>query len=118
MRDAVAWLKRETLLIAALSLKDGLLVAFRRVSQKFIWSAFEYAAKVVERIQPDLGYLAAPEPRRDRRRNVQSLLQLIRGRDAARLRDFLYLYFNHATQTSTANIFPQGLIILLTIISL
>lgn len=112
------WLKRETPLRTALSRRDGLLVAFRRVLQKFVRSAFEYAAKIVECIQPDLCYLAAPEPRRNRGRNVQSFLQLIRGRDAARLRDFSYLHFNHTAQSSTLNIFPQERIILLTVIPL
>lgn len=111
------WLKRETPLRTALSRRDGLLVAFRRVLQKFVRSAFEYAAKIVESIQPDLGYLTAPEPRRDRGRNVQTLLQLIRGRNAARLRDFSYLHFNHKTQGSTSNILLQELIILLTAIA-
>lgn len=101
------WLKRETPLRTALLRRDGLLVAFRRVLQKFVRSAFEYAAKVIECIQPDLSNLATPQPRRNRGRNVQSFLQLIRGRDAARLRDLSYLYFNHAAQSSTANIFLQ-----------
>lgn len=114
----MVWLKRETSLKAALSRENGLFVAFRRVLQKLIRPAFEYAAKVVECIQSDLSYLAAPEPRRDRGRNVQSFLQLIRGRDAARFRDFSYLHFNHTAQGSTANIFPQERIILLTVIPL
>jgi hypothetical protein len=114
----VLWLEGETSLRTALSRRDGLLVALRRVLQEFVRSAFEYAAKVVERIQPDLGYLAAPEPRRDRGRNVQTLLQLIRGRNAARLRDLSYLHFNHKTQGSTSSILLQELIILLTVIAL
>lgn len=73
----VAWLKRKTSLIAALARRDGLLVAFRRVLQELVRSAFEYAAKIVECVQSDLSNLAAPEPRRNRGGNVQSFLQLI-----------------------------------------
>lgn len=101
------WLTRETPLRTTLSRKDGLIVALRRVLQKLVRSAFEYAAKIVECIQPDLSNLATPQPRRNRGRNVQRFLQLIRGRDAARLCDLSYLYFNHAAQSSMANIFLQ-----------
>ena len=110
----MAWLKRETPLIAAQARRDGLFVAFRRVPQKLVRSAFEYAAEIVEGIQPDLSNIAAPQPRRDRGRNAQSFLQLIRGRNAARLGYFSYLYFNHTAQSSTAYVFLQERILLLT----
>lgn len=114
MRDAVLWLKGKTQLTRPLVREDGLLVAFRRVPQNLIRPTLEYAAKIVERVQPDLRNFTTPQSRRHRRRNVQSLLQLIRGRDAARLCDLSYLYFNHTAQSSMVNMFLQERIILLT----